>query len=337
MGSRFWPASTPARPKQLLPLATDRPLIVDTVERARALAADERIRILAPEPLASALEDVLPDLPSESFWREPLPRGTAPALAWAAWRIHRRDPDARMVSLHADHVVRPTEAFATLVLGAARLLEHEALLLAVGAPADRPEVGFGYIRPGEALGTVAGLEAFRVASFHEKPDARTARRYVSSGYLWNTGIFLWSASTFLQELEQHAPELAVLLPLLQRGDAEAFFRSAPDLSVDVAVLERSRRVGVVRAGFEWDDVGSWEALSRTRPADAHGNVSSGEAHVVESSRNVVYGEGAPVVLFGVDDLVVVSTGKATFVASRSRAPDLKALLDRLPEAVRRLE
>jgi mannose-1-phosphate guanylyltransferase len=337
VGSRFWPVSTPDRPKQLLPLATERPLIVDTMERARALAPDERIRVLAPVGIASALAEAVPSLPRESFWSEPTPRGTAPALAWAAWRIQREDPGAVMVSLHADHVIRPLAAFESLIAEAARLARSERLLLTVGAPPDRPEVGFGYVQPGERLAAGEGFAAFRVTRFHEKPDAPTARDYLSRGYLWNTGLFVWPTDLFLEEVARHAPELGERLPLLEQEGAERFFRDAPDLSVDVAVLERSGRVGVLEATFQWDDVGSWEALARTLTPDADGNVSHGEAHVVDGSRNVVFTDDAPIVLFGVDDLVVVRTGSATLIASRSRTPELKTLLDKLPDSLRRLD
>jgi mannose-1-phosphate guanylyltransferase len=336
-GSRFWPVSTPARPKQLLPLATAHPLIADTVARARALAPDERIRVLASRALTPALASALPALSADSFWQEPEARGTGPALLWAAWRIHRLDPDAVMVSLHADHVIRPTDAFVELIRQAARAAAAEDFLVTVGAPPDRPEVGFGYIQPGEPLPLRGGVRAHHVARFHEKPDRATAERYVSEGYLWNTGLFVWRAATFLDEVRRHAPALAALLPLLESGEEPAFFARAPAVTVDVAVLERSDRVAVLAASFAWDDVGSWEALARTLPADADGNVSQGRLHAIQATGNVVFSEDAPVVLFGVHDLVVVRTGGVTLVASRACAPELKSLLDRLPETLKRLD
>jgi mannose-1-phosphate guanylyltransferase len=337
VGSRFWPVSTPKRPKQLLPFATGRSLVADTLERARTLAPDERIRVLAPERLAPALAAELPSLPPSSFWTEPAARGTGPALVWAASKVHASDPEAVMVSLHADHVIRPTHAFSELIREAVRVARKEELLLTVGAKPDRAEVGFGYIQPGEPLEITTGLSGFRVARFHEKPDAERAESYVSQGYLWNTGLFVWRVDTFLDEVRSHAPELASLLPLLARGDEAAFFRAAPEVTVDVAILERSRRVGALAASFDWDDVGSWEALARTLESDDHGNVSLGVTHAVDAFGNVVFSEGTPVVLFGVDDLVVVRTPSVTLVASRARTPDLKSLLERLPDSLRRVE
>lgn len=326
IGSRFWPVSTPTRPKQLLPLASERPLIVDTVERARALVADARIRVLAGEHLAAPFRGVLPDLPGESYLVEPEARGTCPVLAWAAWEIARTDPGAVLVSLHSDHLIRPVEAFADTVFAAAHVARSADALVTIGVTPDRVETGYGHIQPGEALPAPGAATAFRVAAFHEKPDAATARAYMDAGYVWNSGIFVWKASVFLDEVRRHAPEVAACLPILEERGPEAFFASVPVSVVDRAVMERSDRVACVRASFTWDDVGSWEALARTRDADAAGNVVLGTATVVDGRGNVVYSEDGEVVLFGVEDLVVVRTDARTLVLPRARAADLKSLL-----------
>jgi mannose-1-phosphate guanylyltransferase len=260
---------------------------------------------------------------------EPAMRGTCPVLAWAAWELARSDPDAILVSLHSDHLIRPLEAFRDTVDVAIGLARDEGLLVTVGVAPDRIETGFGHIEPGSSLPTGADHQAFRVASFHEKPDAATARRYAAQGYLWNTGIFVWKASTFLGEVRTHAPEVADLLPLLDSDGPEAFFEAVPVCVVDQSVLERSQKVGCVRATFEWDDVGSWDALTRTRDEDPDGNVLVGSGHVVGGSRNVVFSEEGRVILYGVEDLVVVRTGADTLVMPRDRAKDLKFLLHEL--------
>lgn len=332
IGSRFWPVSTPERPKQLLPLAGERPLVVETVERARALVGDDHIRVLAGAHLVEPFRRALPDLPGASFLVEPRARGTCPVLAWAAHEIHRVDPDAVLVSLHADHVVDPLESFVDTVRAAVRIAWEEDLLLTVGVAPDRVETGYGHIQPGEALTAPGPVGAFRVKAFHEKPDAVTARRYVDAGYLWNSGIFVWRAGGFLDEVARHAPDVATLLPLLESQGPEAFFDSVPVCVVDRAVMERSHRVACVKATFAWDDVGSWEALARTHEADASGNVAHGPSSMVEGRRNIVYAEGGRVVLYGVDDLVVVRTGTTTLVMPRGKAADLKELLRELGEA-----
>ncbi|MEJ2502957.1 MAG: sugar phosphate nucleotidyltransferase, partial [Gemmatimonadota bacterium] len=257
---------------------------------------------------------------------------TAPVLVWAAHSLMAEDPDAILVSLHADHVIRPENRFRDLVAAAARAADHHDRLFTVGVRPTRPETGYGYIHRGAPLGEEA---AFAVDAFVEKPDADTAREYVESGrYLWNSGIFVWRASRLLEEVRAHSPEIADLLPLLDDGDVEGFFDRAPTISIDHAVLERSGRVGVVEATFEWDDVGTWDAAGRTRGADPDGNVAVGRAHLLQAGGCVVWNESDDdVVVFGASDLVVVRRPGITLVLPRSRAADLKQLLDSLPESV----
>jgi mannose-1-phosphate guanylyltransferase len=328
IGSRFWPVSTPERPKQLLPLASDQPLIADTIARARALVPDARIRILAGAHLARPFATVLENFPSDGYWIEPRARGTAPVLAWAAQKLVALDPEAVMVSLHADHLIRPHDAFERSVAAGVRLARRDGAIVCVGVPPDRVETGYGHVEPGEAVEAGAGMQAFRVRAFHEKPDPATAKRYVEQGYLWNTGIFIWKASVLLEEITRHAPEVAPFLPLIAKSD-EAFFDAVPVSVIDRAVMERSDRVTTVRASFTWDDVGSWEALTRSRPSDQEGNVAVGSAQAVEARDNVVYAEQGEVVLFGVRDLVVVRTAGMTLVLPRERAADLKTLVTEL--------
>jgi mannose-1-phosphate guanylyltransferase len=330
IGSRFWPVSTRERPKQLLPLASERPLIVDTVERATGITDLERIRILAGDHLAAPFKTVLPEVPPTSYWVEPEARGTCPVLAWAAWEIHKQDPDGVMISLHSDHQIEPLSAFQDTLWSAARIARDQDLLLCIGAVPDRVEPAFGHVEPGSPIEGF-GVDAHRVTAFHEKPDAQTAARYVADGYLWNTGIFVWKASTFLEEVAKHAPEVAQHLPLLE-DSPEAFFSAVPVCVVDKAVMERSDRVATVRATFSWDDVGGWEALSRTRTPDAAGNVGYGDAVVVDGTGNIVFADGGRIVLFDVDDLVVVRTDDTTLVLPRERAGDIKTLLAKLDGA-----
>lgn len=341
VGSRFWPVSTPRRPKQLLPLASDRPLIRETVERITPLIPQERLRILTGGHLAEAMLGTLPELEPGNLLLEPRAAGTAPVLAWAAAEIERRDPDAVMVSLHADHVIHPPEAFRALIARAAELASGHRRLFTIGAPPTRPETGYGYIRLGPPL---EGLEGDThpepgnaVAQFVEKPERAVAEEYLASGvYLWNTGLFVWRVADLLDGLERHAPEFRELIPILREGGTEEFFRLAPTISIDNALMERSDRVGVVRATFSWDDVGAWDSVFRTRAVDDAGNALLGEAYAVDTRDSVLYADDGPVVAFGVEGLVVVRTAGVTFVADRARSPDLKVLLEQLPEALRTL-
>lgn len=333
-GTRFWPLSTPGRPKQLLPLAGENPLILDTLERARGIAPENRIRILTGSHLVAPFQEALQPLDPATFMVEPQARGTAPVLTWAAWALSQDDPDAVIVSLHADHAIQPWKVFQDLIRSAGIFAFHNRNLFTVAVPPTRPETGYGYIRPGEDLPGGEGLDAFQVESFVEKPDRDTAEEYLEAGYLWNSGIFIWRADVFLEEVRNVAPELARLLPLLESGKVEAFFQESPNISVDEAILERSRRVASFRATFQWDDVGAWEALCRTCTPDGEGNVRIGSVHLKDARNNIVLAEEGDVVLFGVEDLAVVKSGDVVLVARRDRTPELKALLKELPSNLR---
>jgi mannose-1-phosphate guanylyltransferase len=325
VGSRFWPASRPERPKQLLPLGSDRPLIVDTVERAIHLAGPARTLIVTGEHLVEPFRDALPELPSDSFLVEPQPRGTGPALTWAAREIVRREPEAVMVSLHADHVIEPLDDFLdTLRRGVAAARGER--LFCLGIEPSRPETGYGYVRLGDEM--EPGI--YEAAEFVEKPSEDKARAYLDSGrYMWNSGIFVWRAADLLEAVRRHAPEIR--LDLLEAGDVSGFFERSEAIAVDVAVMERSDRVGVVAASFRWDDVGGWNALHRSRRPDGEDNVILGPGTVVDGSGNVVWSEDGDVTLFRVHDVVVVHSGGHTFVTTREDAPEMKRIFDRLEE------
>jgi len=328
VGSRFWPVSTPTRPKQLLPLAGETPLIRQTIDRIEPLVGRERIRILTGGALAGAILGALEGYTAGQLMLEPRARGTAPVLAWAAHAIERASPGAVMLSLHADHVIEPAAGFRAQLARIASLSVRHDRLFTVGAVPNRPETGFGYIRVGPAL--PGSDEAFEVAEFVEKPVREVAEQYVQEGYLWNTGLFVWPARRFLEELTMHTPEVAAHLPLLDEGRIVEFFQRVPTITVDEGLLERSRRIGVVRAAFDWDDIGAWDAVARTHPTDAAGNVVHGDAHLIDSSGCIAWADDGALVAFGAQDLVIVRAGGVTFVAPRDRASELKELLKQLP-------
>ncbi|MFQ5747314.1 MAG: mannose-1-phosphate guanylyltransferase [Gemmatimonadota bacterium] len=327
IGSRFWPASRPDRPKQLLPLGGPRPLIVDTVERAVELVGLDRTRILSSRELVAPIRRAVPSLTEDHFLLEPPLPGTGPVLTRAAGYAEAREPGSVMVSLHADHVISPLDGFRDTVLRAVDAARaEEGRLYCLGVTPTRPETGYGYVEVGRELAP----GAHEVVRFVEKPQLADARAYASSGrHLWNSGIFVWRAAALLEAVRTFSPEMAGGLPALEAGDADGFFARCTAISVDVGVLERADRVGVVRAAFEWDDVGTWAALTRTRELDGEGNAVVGDAATVESRDNIVWSENGRVTLYGVDGLVVVQSGDRTFVTTRERAGDLKRLLAKL--------
>jgi len=329
VGSRFWPVSTPHRPKQLLPLAGSHPLIRQTVERIRPLVPDARIRILAGAGLARPILDAVPGLAADSLLIEPRARGTGPVLAWAAAEIARTSPDAVMIALHADHVIEPAADFRSLLERVCRASVAHGRLFTIGAQPTRPETGYGYIRAGEAL--PGEDECYGVEEFVEKPNAEKAGKYIEQGFLWNTGLFVWPVQLLLEEIRRHTPEIAEHLPLLEEGRAAEYFERVPVTTIDEGLLERSDRVAVARATFRWDDVGAWDAVARTQPLDSAGNVIMGDAHAVDSRDCILWADSGAIVVYGAEDLVVVQSGGITFVAPRDRTPDLKRLLAALPE------
>jgi mannose-1-phosphate guanylyltransferase len=328
-GTRFWPLSTPDHPKQLLPLTGSASSAEDAVERLTGLIPHERILVVAGAGLAPKLQARL-QLPAANMLVEPRAASTAPALIWASWEARRRDPSAEVLSLHADWAIGDPVAFRrTADMALATAVRHDRLVT-VGMVPSRPDTGYGYIVPGAPL----DREARTVARFSEKPDAATALDLMAAGALWNSGLFAWTADRLLAETEAHTPEVAPLLPALAAGDVGRFFAALTPISIDVGVLERSSAVAVVPGAFAWDDVGTWQALARVRPRDASGNVAVGDAVLYDTHDSVVWSDGDPVVLFGVQDLVVVHANGRILVMPTDRAAAMKQLLDNLPPAIR---
>ena len=347
VGSRFWPLSTPTRPKQLLPLVDRDPLLANATRRMAAVAEPVNTLVLTNAELRDAVVRVLPGIPVENVIAEPRPSGTAAALAWAASEIVARETansgvsDGVMVCIHADWAIANEAMFASTLRDAAALAESSGSLITVGIVPTRPDTGFGYIELGAA---VEG--GFRVRRFIEKPDREGAKLLVDSGALWNSGIFCWRAADFLGEIRQHTPEVAPALDRHATANAsrvsrvsrsrEEFFAFVKSISVDEGLLERSSNVLVVRGEFGWDDVGTWAALRRACVPDSAGNVASGRTHLLGSRNNVVHAEGDAVVLYGVEDLVVVSRPGLTLVTTVEKSQDLKTLLDSLPPDIKNI-
>ncbi len=328
IGSRFWPLSTPERPKQLLPLVTTEPLLADTLARLAPLVPPERTLVLTN---AGIRDEVLrlSGLAEANVVAEPRPAGTAAALAYAAAEIARRDSrDAGMVCVHADWAVTDAAAFRDALSAAVTAAARHRSLVTVGIVPTRPDPGFGYICPGGEV--EPGV--LRVERFVEKPDRLRAAKMCADGYLWNSGIFAWRVGDFLDEVREHAPEVA---PALAHADLAHFFAAVlKPVSVDVGVLERSSRVLVIPGRFGWDDVGTWGALARVRTPDGDGNAIYGPVFARDARGNVVHAEANTVVLDGVSGLVVVTCDGVTLVTTLERSADLKGLIESLPSSIR---
>lgn len=341
-GTRLWPASRRARPKQLLPLLDGASLLQATAARLDPIVPPQHVHVVTHASHVSEVRRQLPEVPPGNVVGEPQPMGTAAAIGLATAVVGARDPEAVMLVLPADHLIRPTEAFAADV----RRAEAAAvggLLVTFGVPPTHAETGYGYIELGAPLPGAAG--ARRVARFVEKPDTATAERYVRAGtYVWNSGMFAWSIRAIRAALEAHMPRLAAVVAQMDhiaRGNADALAARLPELyeavgeatTIDYGVMERSSNVACVPATFEWNDIGSWSALARALQTDAAGNTVRG-AHVSHDSRgNLVLSEGGRMVAtLGLTDLVIVDTADALLVCPKDRAQDVKAIVDALRAA-----
>ena len=331
-GSRFWPASTKLKPKQLLPLATNQPMLVDTVDRALKLVPPERIRILAGSHLNESLQSLLPELPAESFKIEPQVRGTAAALTWASWDIYNLDPEAVILSLHADHIIKPEEKFLSLIEDIVAVLETHDLLFTISVNPDREETGYGYIEPGVCFAIQGETKSFEVNSFKEKPDLESVKEYLKKGYLWNSGIFIWKAKVFIDEIYSTTPEISDFMFYLSQNRPIDFFENIPTMTVDEGILERSSRIATVLANFQWDDVGTWSSLTRVRETDENGNVVMGNCELIDTKNSVIYSENVSFITYGIQDLVLIQAGDVILATTKNLATDLKTLLDRLPDS-----
>ena len=327
-GTRLWPASRRARPKQLLPLARDgEPMVAAAVAIGRAIAGP-RVVIVTAETQVEATRAAVPAV---ELLAEPVGRNTAAAIGLAGATLAQRDPDAVLAVLPADQHVTDRDGFVAALDVALAAAEADDTIAMLGITPTRPETGFGYLElaaaPGAADRTVA------VARFVEKPDRATAEAYIASGrYLWNAGIFCMRASRLLAELDAHLPATgrAVRAIAEDASAARTLYPSLPSISFDHGVMEKASRIVAVPAAVGWDDVGSWAALAAVRGTDASGNTCVGQTLVLDGRGNVVVSDDATLVAtVGVDDLIVVKSGDALLVIPKHRAQDVRKVIDAL--------
>jgi mannose-1-phosphate guanylyltransferase/mannose-6-phosphate isomerase len=337
-GTRLWPLSTEAAPKQLHALTSGRTMLQDTLRRF--IAGPREIEVLAPILICSerhrdAVSEQMLEIavhPS-AIVLEPMGRNSAPAAVAAARLAHQIDPAALVILMAADHHISDSAGFSEAVARAfATARDH---IVTFGVEPTSPETGYGYIEGGEVIdGPVR-----KVVRFAEKPDLATAKAYVAGGrHLWNAGIFLFSPQILLAEMERFEPEVVAAVDLaLARGrragpaitlDAEAF-RQCPSISIDYAVMEKTDRAAVTPIGVPWADVGSWSELWRLGPRDGQGNLLKGDALVIDAEDTLVWAGSRTVGVIGVKDLVVVETEDAVLILPRERAQDVKLLVERL--------
>jgi mannose-1-phosphate guanylyltransferase len=329
-GTRFWPLSRRKRPKQLLELLGPKTLLEQTVARLRGTIPSHRIFVFTHELLRDEVIRRLPGIPRRQIVAEPVARNTAPTIGLAAHEVLRRDRDGLMVVLPSDHVITKFGEFRRVLRAACRWASTEGRSVVVGLKPTRPDTGYGYVRKGRRVGRIAGQEFYRVEKFTEKPPLATARLYLASGrYLWNGGMFIWRASTLLENLERCQPRMArVLARIAAAGGVRARavlkreFRRLEKISIDYAVMEKISDVFVVAADVGWSDVGSWGVVYDLHKKGPGANVRPPESVCFDSQGNMIVSSGKTVVTVGVRDMVIVETDDALLVCPRQRSQDV---------------
>jgi len=336
-GERFWPASRLKRPKHLLPIVGDKPMLTQTVDRLDGFVESENIFVITNAEQWEGVCKVCPTLPKENIVAEPVGRDTAAAVGLAMLMIKQKDPEASLAMLPADALIKDWKGFQRALDVAFSAAEEASRLVTIGIEPTEPATGYGYIQKGDSVSRHNEIDIFKVVEFKEKPDLETAQSYLESGdYFWNAGMFVWSVQAISEALGMFTPELKTGLDEIERRMDEGEERDPllaelyPELekiSIDFAVMEKAENVVTLAATFDWDDVGAWPAIERHFPSDSSGNVADGEAVFESSSGNIaVSGEDHLIAFIGVDDLIVVHTEDATLVCKKDQAQKIKDLV-----------
>jgi mannose-1-phosphate guanylyltransferase len=336
-GTRFWPVSTPALPKQFITAFTEPSLFRQTVERSRDLVPFDRMLVVTSERFGSLIRAQSPEIPAANIILEPRRRDTAAAIALASLVADRRWPDSVLAVLPSDHLIQDRAGFRRTVEAAAR---HAARggLLTIGIPPSYPATAYGYLQLDAPVRS--GKEIFKLRRFVEKPKRERAEEFIAGGdFLWNSGIFVWKTSSILQALERHLPaHLAALRPAAAAHGSASFAAAVRDafdriesISIDFGVMEKASEVYAVPAAFDWSDVGGWKAAKDFVPADAGGNRIRGpvSAEGAKDCLIIAEGQGHPVIAIGVEGLVIVSTPGGTLVCREDQVDSMKRHVEKL--------
>ena len=354
-GTRFWPLSRTARPKQLLDLAGGRTMIQATVDRLGDLVSSDRTWIITNRNLVEPIAEQLPQVARQRIVGEPCKRDTAPAVGLSALLVAQSDPDATLAVMPSDHLIQPHAAFQNAIRQAVAIVDARAeTLVTFGIPPTYPAETFGYIERGEGSGfgvqgsgsatthhspLTTHSPAFTVARFREKPARSIAEQYLAAGtFYWNSGIFVWKAKTILAALEKYEPQMYLHLQSIAGAIGQKDFSATLDReftairgkSIDFAVMEHYQPVVVIEAPFTWDDVGSWQALARSQGTDADGNTAIGKHLAIRTTGSIVRTSGEHlVVTLGLNNTIVVHTPDATLVADKSQEEAIREVVKEL--------
>lgn len=337
-GTRLWPRSRERLPKHLLTLHGSQSLLQATFERVKRLTPN--VYVVTEKSQVESIRAQLPGLAPDQYIVEPARRGTASALGLAALVIQERDPEATMLSVHADHYLGDDEdAYLKTLEVEADCAEKQRSLVTVGLKPPYASTAFGYIQIGDRIAGDDKTPVFRVKRFVEKPDLQTAEGYLATGaYLWNLGLFGWPIDVLFSEVAAHAPALSEGLHKLrelraagQTVEADRAYRALPTEAIDYAVMERTQHLLVVCAAFEWHDIGSWADLHDILEQDSAGNFVDGESVLIDSRNCMIHSPGKLVAAVGLTDMVVIETEDAILICPKARSQDVKLIVERLKQ------
>ncbi len=335
-GERFWPKSRRNMPKQFLSLTDDgKTMIQLTVERILPIVDMQDIYISTNKDYAPLVAEQLPDIPKENILCEPIGRNTAPCIALGAAHIVKKYEDAIMIVLPSDHLIKYNKMFLSALREGSQLAEEKSSLVTIGIAPDYPETGYGYIK---FKGDVCIGTAFEVDGFVEKPTLELAKEYLASDeYLWNSGMFLWKATTILSRFKQLLPDAYDCLMEIKDAigtsmEAEVLnriFPTFPSISIDYGIMEKSKNIFTIPGTFGWDDVGSWLSLGRIRTTNENGNIINGNVLSINTDNCIIEGSDKLIATIGLEDLIIVDTEDAILICDKTKTNDIKKVLENL--------
>jgi mannose-1-phosphate guanylyltransferase len=340
-GQRLWPRSRRSSPKHLLPLLSEKTMLQETVSRLEGVVEDENIYIVTEEGQQDIIAGQLPHVPRANILVEPEGRNTAASIGLAAVHMEKKDPGGVMISLHSDNWVGDVETFRRILRDSTTVAEQTGSLGTIGITPSYASTGFGYIHVGKEINAGLATAFWEGKKFIEKPDRKTAERYVASGeHFWNGGMFIWKLSAILEAMQQYMPALyaglqaikAVLGTRAENETVAEVYGRLEKVPIDTGVMERASNIFVAKGDFPWDDVGSWAAMVNHYPADSKGNVVIGQFEEVDSHDCIIVGDDTLITTVGISNVIVVKTPDALLVCSKERAEEVRDLVTKLSDS-----
>lgn len=337
-GTRFWPRSRVAKPKQYLELFGDESLLQSTIKRFETFTDTGNIYIVSSKQQVEVLENQTPQLPKENLIYEPVGKNTLPCIGLAAMFAEKENPDGIMVVSPSDHLIKNKELFRDTVMAAAKIAEERDGIVTIGITPVYPATGYGYVQTAQEITGNEKIKQFKVERFVEKPDEPTATEYLKDGgFYWNSGLFIFKISVFLEAVKKFAPDLYSDLRKIQADlgnpsfekTLDTIYRAVESISVDYGIMEHAKNIYLVEGNFDWNDLGSWESVYQVDEKDENGNAANGETILIDSKNSYVYSDEGLVALVGMEDAVVVKHGNTTLVCKRDKTEEVKKIVEQL--------